>query len=177
MPLGRTHDVDHSHVCQNEVVLFDFREADVGERSGLELFAHLGLEFVEVQNVDYFAGEVSQVEESLSLGTDNRFAAVELGPFCFDLVLGTDDVVHVPDLPVDGELIDEQFVVRVEEVHLGHVLNYFPQEVTIARFVHLIEDVLEIDLAILVEGDFEDNQLGSGKQGDEVVLDDGDQFS
>ncbi len=107
-------------------MLFDLRQADVGDQCGLHLFAEVVLQFAKVDGIDDFAGKATEVVEELALWTAYGFAAVKLCSFSLDFVLGSDNVLHVSDLAIDCELIDVNLIVRVEKLEFGHVFDDFP---------------------------------------------------
>ena len=63
-------------------------------------------------------------------------------PFRLNFVLRPKDIIHMTNFAINGELVDIELILLVEKMQFGHIINYLPQEVTIARSLTLIEDIL-----------------------------------
>ena len=157
-------------------MFFNFRNTDVGQGSSIVLFADFCLNLIEIDRADIFIGEVSEVIEQLLMRTKDGFAAIKLVPFCFDFVLRSKDIVHMPNLAINGELMDIELILLVEKVKFSHIIDYLPQEIAVARDLALIEDIFQHNFVFFIEPYLKYHQLRVLKQCDKVVLYYWDQF-
>lgn len=79
-------------------------------------------------------------------------------------------------LPIYCELINVDLVLGVGDVKLGHIFDYFPEEVRGKGFVVLIEDILQHDLGLFIEPNLKNDKFLCVEYRNEVVFDDWDKF-
>jgi hypothetical protein len=100
------------------------------------------------------------------------FAAIELLPISFDLVLRADYVIHVSYLAIDCELVDVNLIFRVADVYFGHVFDNFAKEVAGIHFFIFVKGILEHDFGLFIKPNFKNDQFVVVKQSNEVIFDD-----